>query len=116
MSSTMVEYPVQIKSYQVTIRRDQADIRLEGVEGLEGPQGELRRVGNMTFGDPNPIGKDADFINRGGFLQMDRPLEMLPAVLDLLRHESPLFLDEKGTISTSLERAGEEERRARSVG
>lgn len=113
MSSTMVEYPVQIKSYQVTIRRDQANIRLEGVE--EGAS-EPRRVGNITFGDPDPIGKDKDFITRGGFLQMDRPLEMLPAILDLLRHESPLFLQDDGTLSTSAEPAGEEEGHARSAG
>lgn len=115
MSSTMVEYPVQIKRYEVTIARSQADIRLEGVEGLEQPQGELRRVGHITFGDPNPI-KDEDFIGRGGFLHMDRPLEMLPAILDLLRHESPLFLHEDGTVSTTPEPAGEEERRQRSAG
>jgi hypothetical protein len=112
MSSTLVEYPVQIKSYQVQIRRGTADIQLEGVE--EG-RSEPQRVGHMTFGDPDPIGKDADFITRGGFLQMDRPLEMLSAVLDLLRHESPLFLNADGTLSTSLERAGEEERRTRSA-
>ena len=98
MSSTLVEYPVRIKSYQVTIARDRADIQLEGVE--EG-RSEPQRVGHMTFGDPDPIGKDADFITRGGFLQMDRPLEMLPAVLDLLRHEKRLSLREDGTISTS---------------
>jgi hypothetical protein len=109
MSSTLVEYPVQIKSYEVQIRRDTAHIQLEGVE--EG-RSEPQRVGHMTFGDPNPIGKDADFVTRGGFLQMDRPLEMLPAVLDLLRHESPLFLDADGRLSTSPEPAGEEERRS----
>ena len=98
MSSTLVEYPAQIKSYQVTIARDRADIHLEGVEqGGSKPQ----HVGHMTFGDPDPIGKDADFTTRGGFLQMDRPLEMLPAVLDLLRHEKNLVLREDGTLSTS---------------
>lgn len=98
MSSTLVEYPAQIKSYQVTIARDRADIQLEGVEqGGSKPQ----RVGHMTFGDPDPIGKDADFITRGGFLQMDRPLELLPAVLELLRHEKKLVLQEDGALSTS---------------
>ena len=98
MSSTLVEYPVRIKSYQVTIARDRADIQLEGVE--EG-RSEPQRVGHMTFGDPDPIGKDADFITRGGFLQMDRSLELLPAVLDLLRHEKRLVLDGDGRLSTS---------------
>jgi len=98
MSSTLVEYPAQIKSYQVTIARDRADIHLEGIEqGGSKPQ----PVGHMTFGDPDPIGKDADLITRGGFLQMDRPLEMLPAVLELLRHEKNLVLRKDGTLSTS---------------
>lgn len=98
MSSTLVEYPAQIKSYQVQIRRGTADIHLMGIEqGGSKPQ----PVGHMTFGDPDPIGKDADFITRGGFLQMDRPLEMLPAVLDLLRHEKKLVLQGDGTLSTS---------------
>lgn len=98
MSSTLVNYPARIKSYQVTIARDRASIHLEGIEeGGSKPQ----PVGHMVFGDPDPIGKDADFITRGGFLQMDRPLEMLAAVLDLLRHEKNLVLQENGTISTS---------------
>ena len=98
MSSTLVEYPARIKSYQVTIARDRADIHLEGIEqGGSKPQ----PVGHMTFGDPDPIRKDKDFITRGGFLQMDRPLEMLPAVLDLLRLEKHLVLDGDGRLSTS---------------
>ena len=45
MSSTLVEYPAQVKSYQVTIARDRADIHLEGVEqGGSKPQ----PVGHMT--------------------------------------------------------------------
>lgn len=98
MSSTLVNYPARIKSYRVTIARDRANIHLEGIEeGGSKPQ----PVGNMTFGDPDPIGKDKDFTTRGGFLQMDRPLEMLAAVLELLRHEKDLVLQEDGRISTS---------------
>ena len=98
MSATLVEYPARIKSYQVTIARDRADIHLEGVEqGGSKPQ----TVGHMTFGDPDPIGKDEDFTTRGGFLQMDRPLEMLAGVLELLRHEKDLILQEDGRLSTS---------------
>jgi len=98
MSSTLVNYPARIKSYQVTIARDKSEIHLEGIEeGGSKPQ----TVGRMVFGDPDPIGKDADFITRGGFLLMDRPLELLPAVLELLRHEKNLVLQENGTISTA---------------
>lgn len=106
MSSVQVQYPVQVKSYQVRISRDRADVHLEGIEEAKGSK--LRPVGNIVFGDPNPVA-DHDFIARGGFLRMDRPLEMLPAILDLLRHEDPVFLQGDGSLTTSLERAGEEE-------
>ena len=97
MSATLVEYPARITSYQVTIARGMADIHLMGIEqGGSKPQ----PVGHMTFGDPDPIGKDADFTTRGGFLQMDRPLEMLSAVLVLLHHEKHLVLDGDGRLST----------------
>lgn len=107
--SVVVTYPVEIRKYQVSISRSGAEIALEGVEGSKGgSQGELRRVGNIAFGDLDPIG-DKDFITRGGFLRMDRPLEMLSGILDLLRHEKPVFLQDDGTLTTSLEPAGEEE-------
>ncbi|MCU0839219.1 MAG: hypothetical protein MUE49_10930 [Rhodospirillales bacterium] len=110
--SVVVAYPVEVKSYQVTVRRNVAEIALEGVEvpeeGAGASEGKLRRVGRMTFGNPNPVGDD-DFISRGGFLQMDRPLEMFSGVLDILRNERPLFLRQDGTLSTSKEPVGEGE-------
>lgn len=106
MSSVMVTYPVEVKRYQVSARRGIADISLEGIE--ESKKDGLRRVGQMTFGDPNPIG-DKDFITRGGFLRMDRPLEMFAGILELLRNEKPLYLHGDGTLSTSLEPVGEGE-------
>ena len=107
--SVVVEYPVEIRSYQVDVTRSGAEIGLDGVEGTkDSPRGELRRVGRIVFGDPEPIG-DGDFITRGGFLRMVRPLELFSGILDLLRHEKPLFLHENGTLSTSPEPAGEEE-------
>ncbi len=114
--SVVVTYPVEIRKYQVSIGRSRAEIQLEGVEGPEaGADREVRRVGNITFGKfstfsgTEPIG-DEDFITRGGFLKMDRPLEMFAGILDLLRHEKPVFLNDDGTLTTSLEPAGEEER------
>lgn len=98
---TVVDYPVEITHYKVFVRRTTAVITLQGtvLQGVEGP------VGRITFGDPNP----RDFINRGGFLEMSRPLTMLSGILDLLRNEKPLFLGGDGTLSTSTEPAGEEE-------
>jgi hypothetical protein len=107
--SVEVAYPVEVRSYQVSANRNRVEIELEGVEQLLGSgDSSLRRVGRMTFGDPSRI-RDKDFINRGGFLQMDRPLAMFPGILDLLRNEKPLFLDKNGTLSTSLESIGEAE-------
>lgn len=107
--SVVVEYPVEIRSYQVDVTRNGAEIGLDGVEGVkDNSLQEPRRVGRMVFGDPSPIG-DGDFITRGGFLRMDRPLELFSGILDLLRHEKPLFLHGNGTLSTSPEPAGEEE-------
>jgi hypothetical protein len=40
---------------------------------------------------------------------MQRPLTMLAGVLDLLRHEKPLFLHKDGTLSSSQEPVGETE-------
>ena len=105
MSSVLVAYPVEIKGYHVSVQRERAEIRLDGVEqavqGAEHVEALIRPVGRMTFGDATPIG-DKDFINRGGMLQMDRPLSMFSGILHLLHHEKPLFLREDGTLSTIL--------------
>lgn len=45
----------------------------------------------------------------GGFLHMDRSLAMFAGILALLRHETPVFLHEDGTLSTSLKPVGEGE-------
>jgi hypothetical protein len=111
--SVMVAYPAEVKGYRVSVQREMAEIELEGIEspeeGVAATDAIVRRVGRMAFGDPNPIG-DKDFITRGGFLRMDRPLTMFAGVLDLLRNEKPVFLHEDGTLSTSLEPTGEAEK------
>ena len=108
--SVVVSYPVEIRKYQVSIGRSRAEIQLEGVEAPEtGSDRELRRVGNIVFGDPD-ANRDEDFITRGGFLKMDRPMEMFSGILDLLRHEKPVYLNDDGTLTTLLEPAGENER------
>ena len=109
--SIKVTYPVKVRSYQVSADRDRVEIELEGVEQLLGTgdfNADLRRVGRVTFADPDRI-RDKDFIDRGGFLQMDRPLVMFSGILDLLRNEKPLFLHGDGTLSTSSEPVGEAE-------
>jgi hypothetical protein len=97
--SVVVSYPVEVKEYAVSVSRDRAAIVLRGVE-TDG--GDLRIVGRIEFGDPDPVG-DKDFITRGGFLRMDRPMVMLPGILDLLRNEKSLFLQDDGTLSSTAE-------------
>jgi hypothetical protein len=101
MSSVVVRYPVEVRRYRVLVSKERAEIELEGIETEQKGEAEpeLRRVGHITFGDPDPIG-DKDFITRGGFLQMDRPMEMFAGILALL-DEKHLFLDGDGTLSTS---------------
>lgn len=106
--SVVVAYPVEVKSYTVWINRNTASIELEGIEMGEeesAPAGKSRRVGRIEFGDPNPA-SDRDFITRGGFLRMDRPLVMLASILALLQNEKPLFLRDDGTLSTTSEPVG----------
>ena len=101
----MTRGPYTIRGYYDAAEQNAAAFTADGFYRM----GDIvRRSGRHVFAE----GRRKDFINRGGFLQMDRPLEMLPAVLDLLRHESPLFLRADGTLASSSEPAGEEERRS----
>ena len=98
----VVAFPVEITSYKVTIGRDAASIELEGLEpGAEAP----RRVAGISFGQREA----GEFINRGGFLQIHRPIALFPGTMDLLRNEKPVSLHGNGTLSTSAEPAGEGE-------
>jgi len=87
--SVVVVYPVEVKQYRVSVTRSKAEVMLEGVEdpvqGARDANTNIRRVGRMTFGDPNPL-SGKDFITRGGFLRMDRSLAMFSGILDLLRN------------------------------
>ena len=102
--SVVVSYPVEIRRFEVSVKRESAEIVLEGIELSERERGaagaNLRRVGVITFGDPDPV-SGTDFISRGGFLHMDRPLALFSGIMTLLRAEGPLFLWEDGTLSTS---------------
>ena len=103
--SVVVSYPVTVVRYQVSIGRDSAILALDGVEGPASAstpdEKSLRRVGKITF-EALPS-EEQDFISRGGYLYMWRPLTMLAGILELLRHVKPCFLNENGTLSTSWE-------------
>ena len=106
-------YPVEIKEYQVHVKNDAVEILLKGSAQWAQGAGDLgtrtETVASITFRDAEDL-RLKDFINRGGFLSMDRPLSMFSGILDLLRGEKPLYLRQNGTISTSLEPVGEQER------
>jgi len=109
--SVLVTYPVEVKRYRVFVKKEWAGIALDGLEcsllGSDASAANIRSVGRFTFDDAR-VGQ-ADFINRGGSLEMLRPLTMFSGVLDMLRNEKPVFLREDGTLATSLEPVGEEE-------
>ena len=101
--SVTVSYPVELKQYEVSVGKELATITFHGLERTDlaaDPNPELRRVGEMVFGDPNPI-SEQDFTTRGGFLHMDRPLEMFAGVVSLLVNVQPLYLHGDGTLSNS---------------
>ena len=109
--SVEVQYPVEVTGYQVQIRSNEIRIKLEGVE-----QGQLVSAGSETrtrrVGDIECIRSDEfreAFITRGGWLRIERRLSMASAILDVLRNERPLFLDDNGWLQTTLEPAGEGE-------
>jgi hypothetical protein len=71
--SVIVQYPVEVKQYQVSIGKQTALVQLKGVEAQllkdHHADEKLRRVAHITFGDPSAV-NEADFITRGGILNM----------------------------------------------
>lgn len=93
-----------VTSYEVEINGDRATIRLESSQTPNVMGGS--RIATVEY---SAGVEPAQLINRGGFLSIKRPLELLGPTLDLLRNESPVFLHEDGTIATSAEPIGEGE-------
>jgi len=104
--SDEVSYPVEIRHYDVSVKRKLVEIVLDGVElngnGSGKAGSKIRRVGVMHFDDSHPVG-DQDVITLGGYLRMDRFLYLLPSALALLRDEKQVYLHRDGTLSTCLE-------------
>ena len=53
--------------------------------------------------------KGGEFIDRGGRINVRRPMVIFSGVLDLLRNENPIHLHGDGTLSTTAEPVGESE-------
>ena len=100
----MSESHYVVTSYQVEIQGDRANVTLESTETPNLMGGSRIAVAEYFAG-----AEPAQLVNRGGFLSIKRPLELLGPTLDLLRNESPVFLHEDGTIATSAEPIGEGE-------
>ena len=92
------QFPSEIKSYKVFVARSFATIELEG---------DVEILGHFRFFFGNK--KGGEFIDRGGRLNVSRPMVMFSGVLDLLRNEKPIFLHGSGSLSTKAEFVGEGE-------
>ena len=97
-TDTNVVYPVAVKHYEVRLKRNAAQIVLDGLEQPANPN-HLRCVGVVNFSDIEPTG-ERDTIVPGGFLEMNRPFAMLSGVLHLLQHQQSLQLHGDGTFDT----------------
>jgi hypothetical protein len=101
---SMTNESQEIKQYVVTINTGEngdrrAEIHLFGANE--------KRVGRIYFNDPDAR-TEADFVDRGSNPVVHLPSSMLQSTLDLLRNESPVFI-QSHAISTSKEPVGEEE-------
>ncbi|MDQ3566423.1 MAG: hypothetical protein M3436_20900 [Pseudomonadota bacterium] len=93
-----------VTSYQVEIKGDRALLTLESTETPNMMGGaRIARAEYSSGAEPTEL------INRGGFLSMKRPIELLVPTLDLLRNESPVYLHGDGTVATLAETVGESE-------
>jgi hypothetical protein len=95
---------VKVSQYEVRIVRDGVKLTLDSNEELPGVEGT-----HLAYIDYAPGAEAREFINRGGFLSIDRPLELYLPTIDLLRNENPTFFHADGSFSTSREPAGEGE-------
>ncbi len=96
---------VKVSQYEVRIIGDSVQLTLDSDEELLGVEGT-----HLAYIDYAPGAKAREIINRGGFLSIDRPLELYLPTIDLLRNEDPTFFHGDGSFSTSKEPAGEGER------
>jgi len=102
----MAYFPVEVKTYRAFVRKDSGSIELFGdvpVEGLGASPGQVipNHLWAILFFDGQAV-KDR-WEARGRKLLMHRPQAMFSGILDLLRNDMPVFLDEDGTLRTSFE-------------
>ncbi|MEU1972240.1 hypothetical protein ABZ477_11325 [Microbacterium sp. NPDC019599] len=86
----------KITSYAVTIGDNGADLTLEG-----DPDSNLMHGTRIARIEYAPGAEPKAIINRGGFLSIDRPLELLAPTLALLQSGLPVVIDEAGALSAS---------------
>lgn len=101
----MITYPARVTSYHIFFNEDQVELQLSGVgefaEVEEDQKNSEQKIANIDFvpiDNSNPM----DFrsiTNRGGFLQVTRPLYLLTSILVVLeQRSSPLFIDGNGNL------------------
>ena len=95
---------VKVSQYEVRIIGDSVQLTLDSDEELLGVEGT-----HLAYIDYAPGAEAREYINRGGFLSIGRPLELYLPTLGLLRNEDPTLFHGDGSCSTSREPAGEGE-------
>ncbi len=102
---SQITYPARITSYYIFFNEDQVELQLSGVgefvEVEEDQKNSIQKIANIEFvpiDSSNPVDFKS-FTNRGGFLQVTRPLYLLTSILVVLeQRSSPLFIDGQGNL------------------
>ena len=86
----------EVTSYEFTIYGDHARLTVSGRD-VSNPGGGSQ-LAHITFRK----GAEPDAgINRGGFLSVSRPLELLGPTMDMLRHDAPVWINRFGNLQTA---------------
>lgn len=96
---SIVHYPVRVTGYRLVTGEDFVSLELSGVEPRLQDEASLppEPVGDVTF----RIGAEpAVWFDRRAAAHLTRPLQLASAVLDMLRHESVVYLNGDGSFTT----------------
>ncbi|WP_282132773.1 hypothetical protein [Cellulophaga baltica] len=100
-----IKYPAQVTGHTIHFTEDKAQVLVSGFEKITKTATDTSTIPvNLARIDFVPV-KENDqpsfiaFINRVGFLQVTRPLWLLPSILVLLEQEGNIILDGNGNLS-----------------
>ncbi|MFS4493722.1 hypothetical protein [Maribacter sp. 2308TA10-17] len=101
---SVVTYPAEVTGYSLLFSENNVKLQLTGKEKSNSEQGDSQSEKNIAKIDfiSEPSGDSKNFkafINRGGFLNVSRPLYMLSAMLVVLEQGGKILLDGNGNLS-----------------